>query len=257
MEKICSKEYRPLLMGLSIIIVTICHITQFLAKYKGIESSIATEFFLMGAGAGVDIFFFLSVVGLGFSYEKNSLGEFYKRRAIRIYPVYAIFLLIVISCFFSQNEMKTIALSALYHLSGIAIFRFTPTWMEWYIPALLVVYLLYPILYKLVEWAYLNRKRELFFLVVSILAAYAGRHVMDPLFTSRFPIIYIGILSHFYIREHKEESVCYVIAIAALIGVCLYSQLVSIALVIPTVLYAFDAALPTKNQAFMRFFWGG
>ena len=72
---------RPLLMGVAMIMVIVYHF--FCWVYNPIGP------FNIGY-VGVDIFLFLSGLGLSNSYKKNSITQFYKNRIKRIYPIYLI-----------------------------------------------------------------------------------------------------------------------------------------------------------------------
>ena len=82
MEFVCSKTNRSLLMGIAIVAITICHINQFIGVYKGLDLGFANEFLYASAAVGVDIFFFFSLVGLGFSLEKNKIAKYYKNKEL-------------------------------------------------------------------------------------------------------------------------------------------------------------------------------
>lgn len=91
--------------------------------------------------SGVDIFMFLSGWGLYFSYKKYSILEFYKRRFIRILPLYMIICLVFIIVI--NGNIKD-------YLSCISTYGFWARgiWYDWYIPAILLFYLLYPLIGK-------------------------------------------------------------------------------------------------------------
>lgn len=76
-------KYRGELMGFAIIIVMLFHVSL---------SKTSPWFGLRRMGnLGVDIFFFLSGIGLWYSWSKQQLyGKFYLNRALRIYPAWLI-----------------------------------------------------------------------------------------------------------------------------------------------------------------------
>ena len=70
---------RSFLMGVAMIMVIVYHLFCWVYNPIGI--------FNIGY-IGVDVFLFLSGLGLSYSYEKNSIVHFYKNRIKRIYPIY-------------------------------------------------------------------------------------------------------------------------------------------------------------------------
>lgn len=79
-------KYRTELMGLAIVMVVFHHLT--LRTSAGLLGK--GYMFLRVTGAmGVDIFLFLSGLGLFYSFRKNpDIKAFYKKRLIRIIPTY-------------------------------------------------------------------------------------------------------------------------------------------------------------------------
>lgn len=107
---------------------------------------------LFGRGFyGVDIFLFFSALGLCFSYNKNSLSLFYYNRVKRVLPLFfilAIFRLVWhICCGNSVSTWDVVAtmtgLSYLKVLGGI--------WVDWYLCALLILYAMFPIIYRYIK----------------------------------------------------------------------------------------------------------
>lgn len=73
------KANRNYLMGVAMLLVIVFHFFCWVTNPIG----------KLNIGfIGVDIFLFLSGFGLSYSFEKNGLLDFYKRRIIRIYPTY-------------------------------------------------------------------------------------------------------------------------------------------------------------------------
>lgn len=93
---------------------------------------------------GVDVFLFLSGLGLVRSLENNSLPMFFKRRFIRIIP----------TCFFC-GFLKYLSYKILcYHIpilkSGLHIGWLSITCIDlWFIPTILILYSISPVIYRL------------------------------------------------------------------------------------------------------------
>ena len=92
---------------------------------------------------GVDIFLFLSAIGLYFSMEKNdNVISFYKRRLQRIIPEYLIVNLIWELINFSSP------VETLCNISGLSFFM-DGFRGNWYFILLFILYFLFPLLYRL------------------------------------------------------------------------------------------------------------
>lgn len=132
-------KYRTELMGLAIIMVVFHHLT--LRTSVGLLGK--GYMFLRVTGAmGVDIFLFLSGLGLFYSFRKNPDTKiFYKKRILRIIPTY----LIICTPFYVVQYLigNTVDIKGfLLHLSLISY------WIDgscdWYIAAIIVLYALFP-----------------------------------------------------------------------------------------------------------------
>lgn len=128
--------YRSELMGWAIIWIMMLHFTFTQIKPLG--------FVAQYGFAGVEIFLFVSGFGLFFSLDKNcSIKHFYLKRLLRIFPTYYI-LGIFASAFLYHDDLFTY------------LFRYTTigfwtggVYSEWYIPSIVLLYLIAPFLKKL------------------------------------------------------------------------------------------------------------
>ena len=134
-------EHRTFLMGVAISLVLYHHLT---VKVQNGLIGKAYMFFRVTGAMGVDIFLFLSAIGLYVSFSKNNdIALFYKKRFIRIIPTY----LIICTPFYLHTigDIK-------YFLSHLFLISF---WTEgngdWFIAAIIVLYLLYPLLYQVLK----------------------------------------------------------------------------------------------------------
>lgn len=156
--------------------------------------------------SGVDIFFFLSAIGLCYSLSKdNSTLAFYKRRAKRILPTWFFVLLAVhlvgLICNHYLPKLPFYIPDTLlkcftwYTGVGFWISDFTTGkgWFyEWYVPSLLAYYIVTP---------YLNKKRSLslsLLIVLFLIIGYLfGKYDILPnihFFYYRIPIFILGLL---------------------------------------------------------------
>lgn len=96
---------------------------------------------------GVDICLFYSGMGLVASYQKYSLKEFYIRRCKRIIPLYL--LLCIIKTYYDEGCFevfdflgKVSTLNYILNSSSVA----------WFLSAILILYILFPLIYKSITW---------------------------------------------------------------------------------------------------------
>lgn len=130
--------YRSQLMGISIIWIMMLHFTFTQIKPLG--------FIAQYGFAGVDIFMMVSGLGLYFSLEKNgNILHFYKKRLLRIFPTYYM-LGIFASLFIFQDDFITY----LFRYSTIG-FWIGEVYGEWFIPSIVVLYLLAPFIKKIID----------------------------------------------------------------------------------------------------------
>ena len=246
MEKVCSKNNRTLFMGLAIIAITICHINQFIGVHKGLQTGIANEFLFASAAVGVDMFFFFSLIGLGFSLENNNLIIFYKRRINRIYPIYFLFLLIVLAVFYRDESLSEKWILLGQQISGLSATLLVPQRIEWYVPSLLILYAFYPLFFSIVKRIHEsrhNRKLEILILGSSVLFSYLFGRFCVGLFSMRLPLYYLAILSYFYVKEGKSRSLIDIYIYAACCSFVVKNEILSYALLIPLFFFFSDEVI--------------
>lgn len=110
---------------------------------------------------GVDIFLFLSGLGVYFSLMKRpNVLRFYKARLVRILPAYII-VACVSYCILRLDQES--ALDFFYYISGIGYWTHH-TYFDWYIPTQLVFYLITPLF--LFFYKKLDGKKQIIYTVV-------------------------------------------------------------------------------------------
>jgi len=102
---------------------------------------------------GVDIFFILSAYGLCCSWERSSACEFYKKRFLRIIPLYIVFL------FLCKVVLKAnhVLADGLLQMTSLSVFNTSLTRTmcmggEWFVPAIINLYIIFPLLFMTVKW---------------------------------------------------------------------------------------------------------
>ena len=186
-------ESRGVLMGIATLIVAFFHCYSY-----HFENIISNNFianvlnFLRKMGnIGVDIFLFLSALGLYFSFTKDSnIKNFYKKRIVRIIPS----IIIVASIYYLirgvdvVSFIKGITLTSFY-LDGVRDF--------WYFALIVVLYLLYPLLYKIIDKK--DLKGLLLLLLISIGSTVLMMYLLPGYYSkveialTRVPIFLIGM----------------------------------------------------------------
>lgn len=207
-------KHRSSLMGIAILWVIIYHMVAKGTEY--FDFKFFNPLFNQG-DSGVDIFMFLSGWGVYFSYKKYSIQEFYKRRFIRILPLY------IVVCFIF---IITINGNIIDYLSCVSTFGFWTgrVWYDWYIPAILLFYILYPLIGKLTD------KFGIFPVIISTVICVGiisyfqistncqfGDIRMFVL--SRFPIFVLGTYWGYLTNQKKEKRfILFIFAMSGVLG---------------------------------------
>ncbi|MCM1065633.1 MAG: acyltransferase [Eubacterium sp.] len=192
-------RYRGALMGFAALLIYLFHIWQpvfgsYPGKIPKIENFVTTIGFF-----GVDIFLFLSGIGITYSLEKskNVLFFYYKKIKRIIIP----FVLVgILNCWSegwtSAQFWKNILCVSFYKTSIYSCL--------WFVPAILTLYFFAPLYYRLFTRASGKVRFTFCALVIWLLCTL---YVRDTLrydmfgFTNRIPIFLIGILAGWFIQN--------------------------------------------------------
>lgn len=138
-------KYRNELMGLSIILIMICHNTMdFPGFLHNVNSGIK-----MLCNTGVDLFFLFSGFGCYYSFFKNNnVLTFYKKRLIRIFIP---FLFVMVIYGLIQVGLHDVALNEFIWTYSLISFYTDNILNEWFIAGIVVLYVIFPIIYYLVS----------------------------------------------------------------------------------------------------------
>lgn len=138
-------KYRIQIMGLAIISIVGCHNTFLLPSVLGNINNSLRQLLQIG----VDFFLFLSGMGCYYSlYQNPNIKRFYKRRMLRIFPSYVISVLVFFLCYILVAHYDI--LQYLYDYS-IVSFYYSGNLSLWFFSAIVVLYLFYPLLFKLIK----------------------------------------------------------------------------------------------------------
>lgn len=182
-------RYRGELMGIAMIFIFLFHVALPRSNmFFGLRRI---------GNIGVDMFLFLSGIGLWFSWMKHpSLKRFFKRRYLRIYPAW-----LIIACLYYIPHFHGHSLHAWIDLFGDITINWD-FWLHnelnfWYIPAMMMLYLLAPPYMELIRRHPVYRWLPVVMILWCILVQYvtpihnAVGHI--EIFWSRVPIFFIGI----------------------------------------------------------------
>lgn len=192
-------ENRPFIMGAAMTMVIFYHL--FCWVYNPIGPCNIGY-------VGVDIFLFLSGLGLSYSYENNSIIEFYKNRIKRVYPIYFIAVLttyLIYSLNWSVFDLIANITSIGFYTKG-GVNRY-----DWYLESLFSLYLLFPLFH------YYGKIKmggvAILFIIISILLFKYDFPWWYDCIIGRLPIFLYGVVFKYCIKSYKATSI---------IGILLY-----------------------------------
>lgn len=185
---------------------------------------------------GVDIFLFLSGVGLWFAWTKTqapSVAHFYRRRLLRILPTW----LVCSTAFYMPDYLGPRRFSKnLVDLMGDITINWD-FWLHdeltfWYVPAIMLLYLLAPWYMRLIQRYPVYRWLPLLMVVWCVMVQWVLpiHHAVGHLeiFWSRVPIFFIGINFGELVRTRRQlpgESVwLLLLTFLMTFGTCLYLE---------------------------------
>lgn len=170
-------KYRDELFGISMIAIILFHFTE---NYAGaidngiiemspltIKSILILVYYKLIGSIGVEIFVFLSGMGLYYSYAKNSnIQQFYKRRYKRILVPY----FVVATVFWAIKDLILKNEGIRGFLADISFYSFVKEGVKsiWFIALLIVLYFLFPAFYYLLY----KCKNKRIWLVVLLIVSY-------------------------------------------------------------------------------------
>lgn len=213
-DNVLGRQSRYFYMGVAMLWIIGYH--RWLSDMTFYNSSfkVFSHFFKFGY-VGVDVFFFLSAFGLCHSYANCSLKSFYYKRFTRIIPLFVIYklLIFVISAGGDFSEFLWHSLLQLTTLSVIQTPLTCPgnLYLDWFVPAILNMYIIFPILFKMIKYLCTKRMR---WHVLLLLCTFYGAHFIwgyiDGLYITRLPIIVTGIFTYFYLK-HDDYKKCFLL----------------------------------------------
>lgn len=239
-----SKNKRTFIMGLAIIWVVFHHIDGYY-RQTGHTPPLFIAIFNLGY-LGVDLFFLLSAYGLTASLNNNCTKKYYKNRFTRIYPNCILFLAILY-LFFNPCDGKTIITESLLQLTGLSLYKMSDTFstgfsFDWYSPAILTIYLVFPLFNKLIYGIYKRGQSYIlitvFLLTMASVVMYRVCHLPFLYLGYRIPVLFVGGLFYYLIRDKQMKTITILLCFMAILSQLVYYDRLSYSLLSPILLFA-------------------
>lgn len=242
-SNVLGKEKRFFYMGIAMIGIIGYHI--YLKDVTFYDNSFKIIKILFKYGyVGVDLFLFFSAYGLCHSFENSTLKEFYKKRFIRIIPIYLIFRIIEFIVYRGETILQFLQYRLL-EITSLSVIQtpFTCPGMlslAWFIPAIINLYLVFPLLFKLIK---IINKYPVWYTISFLLSIFWLSHILwgipiHALYLSRLPIIFTGIITYFYLKDKKYTELFLIYALFASMTFFMERNNLRLTCVVPLILYA-------------------
>ena len=208
-------KYRNEIFGIAIISVIIFHYCSDALKKLPVgtlRNLFETYYYVIGA-LGVEVFIFLSGMGLFFAMKKNpSTLNFYIRRLERILIAYTIWG----GLFY---WIKNIVLLKKGYAAMLEDFFFITFWRDgvinlWFVAFIIVAYLCFPVIYKCLKKE--NKYRTILYMVMLVIY-FSGAEVLKQIFPGlflniryaiyRIPIFITGVYCGNKIYEKEQSAI--------------------------------------------------
>lgn len=196
--------YRTELMGLAMLMVVFFH-----SNIVVPENLFLLSFIKKTSFSGVDIFFFLSGLGLFFSISKeNKTSAFLKKRLVRIIPGY--FLVIICATSLVHYPVYNSAfLKDLFLRLTTLSFWLNNSIYDWYIPGSLFLYILFPFYTQ----AFNKTSHKLILIITICVCSLVFSIYLNTtplvyliIFTARIPVFFLGAYSGYLISLQYKLS---------------------------------------------------
>lgn len=207
-------KYRDVLMGLQIIMIIIFHFTEDCANYNVKFSGIVSWYYNLIKSSGVDMFLLLSGLGLYFSWKKNpNYQDFYKKRFSRILIPY-LYIGSIAWVLWDLFLKKSGIVQYIKDLTFVSYFTEGQRWM-WYILMSFISYLIFPYVFRVVDWAEDSVAEHMRIILLSMLSVVVvvilklyNTDLYENISTIllRFPSFFVGCLFGKIVYEKRKVS---------------------------------------------------
>ena len=203
-------EARNVIFGIATLWIGLFH-----SDYMTLSRITDNQFFIDLFGSfrgmgniGVDMFLFLSGIGLYFSYSKDShVLNFWKKRLKRVLPTALLIGIFYFSFRYATGRYNS---GLTHYLSRISFtyFFFKGERVFWFISVILALYIVFPIFYKLIErfrlWGMLGLVAVIVAGTFLVRAVAPGFYSIWEIALCRVPSFVIGIWAGKFVMEKKE-----------------------------------------------------
>lgn len=181
--------YRGAVMGIAALWVLLLHCWIPIVPNRAILGTIE-EIVKANGMLGVEIFFFYSGLGLTYAIRRHSLGSFYAGRIRRVvFPFWTMAALYAVSQGWNLEKLLKTA-------SGVTFVTQDAFAFLWFVPAIFVLYLLFPLYHRLMQRAGDKAVFTLCVLCVWLIAAVLLKEAVRAdvwRMVNRFPSFLIGV----------------------------------------------------------------
>ena len=193
-------KYRGELFGISIIFIMAFHYFHSVIEIRKPTQAhfYSSYLFCKGIGSiGVEVFLFLSGMGLYFSYTKRKdIGAFFRKRFVRILIPYAMYGTVI--WFISDIIVKERELTRYFYDLSLFSFWISGEKRLWFISAIVVFYVFFPLFYEIITSKKYKLNTALFFVfyIGAIIVAQTEKpqqFAITEIATTRLPIFVLGI----------------------------------------------------------------
>jgi len=229
-------EARNVLFGIATLWIGLFHSDGLsVSHYTDNQFLIDAFGFFKGTGnVGVDMFLFLSGIGLFFSFSKDSnVVSFWKKRLMRVLPS-AFLICTFYVCFRYVNGRFTSGFEYFFSRMTFTYFFIRGERVFWFISLILALYIVFPIFYKVIERFRWKGMVGLIVLVVAftmfLRAFKPGVYANIEIALCRVPVFIIGIWAGKFVMEKKEININWLfaflgVAIASLVFLGCFSDI--------------------------------
>ena len=229
-------EARNVIFGIATLWIGLFHSDGLtVAHYTDNQFLIDAFKLFKGTGnVGVDMFLFLSGIGLFFSFSKDSnVVSFWKKRLMRILPT-AFLIATFYVCFRYVNGRFTSGFEFFFSRMTFTYFFLRGERVFWFISLILVLYIVFPIFYKVIEKFKGLGMIGLVVLTVAftmlLRAVSPGVYANIEIALCRIPVFIIGIWAGKFVMEKREIDIRWLFAflgaaIASLVFIANFSEI--------------------------------
>lgn len=179
-------RYKSQLMGLAVMVVVYGHLLYYHSGLQNYDDLNFTEWYTLGS---VEMFIFVSGFGIYQSLKKNrDAFTFYGRRIGRLLPSYLPVMIAWCAMNMIFGSMRIG--EAVGNLTAMGWWFQLPRQFNWYVPAILVLYLLSPLFFDCIERLGKKSVWVFFALLILNIAGWRSNLLMA---VSRFPTYYLGM----------------------------------------------------------------